>query len=60
MKTKITDIRTISNPLIGNERVLFPTQVKTTFLERNTHLANAAMKNMASQFAQKQMASMKR
>ena len=34
-----------------HERVLFPTQVKESFLVRNKHMANAKMQQMATEFA---------
>ena len=37
------------------ERVLFPTHVKESFLQRNAHMANAKMSQMASEFALKAM-----
>lgn len=36
------------NPL--KERVLFPTHVKESFLQRNHHMANAKMQSMAADF----------
>lgn len=41
------------------ERVLFPTHVKESFLVRNKHMANAKMEQMASDFAKQAMAGMK-
>jgi len=35
----------------SQERVLYPVQVKESFLERNKHLANAKMQQMATEFA---------
>ena len=32
------------------ERVLFPTQIKESFLQRNAHMANAKMQSMAAEF----------
>lgn len=37
------------------DRVLFPTQVKESFLERNRHLASQKMTELASQFAMKSL-----
>ena len=45
--------RVPKNPL--HERVLFPTQVKETFLQRNKHMANAKMEQMAAEFAKRAM-----
>ena len=36
-----------------HERVLFPTHVKESFLQRNAHMANAKMEAMAREFAQR-------
>ena len=38
------------------ERVLFPTQVKESFLQRNKHMANEKMQQMASDFAARALA----
>lgn len=34
-----------------NERVLFPTMVKESFLQRNKHIASVKMEQMAADFA---------
>ena len=44
-----TSERLSRNPQV--ERVLFPTQIKETFLERNAHLANPAMTKFAADHA---------
>jgi len=49
--------RVNKNPLL--ERVLFPTQVKESFLQRNKHMANQKMELMAGEFAKRAMANMK-
>ena len=36
-----------------HERVLYPTQVKESFLQRNKHMASAKMEQMAREFAQR-------
>ena len=39
------------NPM--HERVLFPTQVKESFLQRNKHMASVKMEQMANDFAKR-------
>ena len=55
VSTNVSEAYSNTNPL--HDRVLFPTQVKQSFLERNRHLINPSMKQMASGFAMKQLSS---
>ena len=43
----------------NHDRVLFPTHVKESFLQRNKHMANAKMEQMASDFAKRAIESLK-